>query len=128
MLNGSRCVSLVLNGSRRSSPAAYRGRVACKKGFSGDVTGRECLGNRIRAAARINVGGRAYYCGREAELLRPPDRIRFLYLIFLQESDDGIADAGETELGGINLGNGNPESLSSVVSGFDGRDGAVHPR
>ena len=100
--------------------------MACKPGFSGDVTGRECPGNRIRAAARINVGGRAYYCGREAELLRPPARIRFLYLIFLQESDDGIADAGETELGRINLGNGNPESLSGVVSGFDGWDGAMN--
>jgi len=59
--------------------------------------------------------------------LRPPARIRFLYLIFLQESDDGVADAGKAKLGGIDLGYGNPKSLSGVVSGFDGRDGAVHP-
>ena len=57
----------------------------CKQGESADVKGSECLGKRIRAAARINVGGRAYYCGREAELLRPPARNRVLYLAFLSD-------------------------------------------
>ena len=54
-----------------------RGRVPCKLGRSAYVKGRGCLGKRIRAAARINVGGRAYYCGREAALLRPTARDHF---------------------------------------------------
>ena len=48
----------------------------CKQGESADVKGSECRGKQIRAGARINVGGRAYYCGREAALLRPPARNR----------------------------------------------------
>ena len=55
-------------------PGSYRERVPCKQGESAYVKGSECLGKRIRAVARINVGGRAYYCEREAELLRPPAR------------------------------------------------------
>jgi len=42
----------------------------------------------------------------------------------LQEADDGVADAGETKLGGIDLADRYPESLSGVVGGTDnGLDG-----
>ena len=46
----------------------------CKQGFIGDVKGRECLGKRLLAAVRINVRGRAYYCGRARSSMRAPAR------------------------------------------------------
>ena len=67
----------------------------CKQGESADVKGSECLGKRIRAAARINVGGRAYYCGREAALLRPPARNRVLHPPYWLKS--GLLPVGETK-------------------------------